>query len=170
MKKADLTIDVDLLSPEAVRDPYPQYIWLREHAPVHWNERLGAWVLTHYDDVRAAFRDMRLSSDRVSPVYAKRRQRDEDATAARVGAILSRWIVFNDPPAHTRLRKLVEYAEKLGRDHGLDRLFVLSTQTFKWFQSKAGFCEGTLDDLPAARRVSAAESGRKSKVLLKSLE
>lgn len=110
MNKADLTIDVDLLSPEAVRDPYPQYIWLREHAPVHWNERLGAWVLTHYDDVRAAFRDMRLSSDRVSPVYAKRRQRDEDATAARVGAILSRWIVFNDPPAHTRLRKLVEYA------------------------------------------------------------
>ena len=67
-------------------------------------------------------------------------------------------------------RKLVEYAEKLGRDHGLARLFVLSTQTFKWFQSKAGFSEGTLDDLPAARRVPAAESGRKSKVLLKSLE
>ena len=108
--KADLTVDVDLLSEEAVRDPYPQYIWLREHAPVHWNPRLGAWVLTEYDDVRAAFRDMRLSSDRVSPVYAKRRERDEDATAARVGAILSRWIVFNDPPAHTRLRKLVEYA------------------------------------------------------------
>ena len=67
-------------------------------------------------------------------------------------------------------RKLVEYAEKLGRDHGLARLFVLSTQTFKWFQSKAGFTEGTLDDLPEARRLAADESGRKSKVLLKSLE
>ena len=67
-------------------------------------------------------------------------------------------------------RKLVEYAEKLGRDHGLARLFVLSTQTFKWFQSKAGFTEGTLDDLPEARRVVAEESGRKSKVLLKLLE
>lgn len=110
LSKADLTVDVDLLSEEAVRDPYPQYIWLREYAPVHWNARLGAWVLTEYDDVRAAFRDARLSSDRVSPVYAKRRERDEDATATRVGAILSRWIVFNDPPAHTRLRKLVEYA------------------------------------------------------------
>ena len=67
-------------------------------------------------------------------------------------------------------RKLVEYAEKLGRDKDLARLFVLSTQTFKWFQSKAGFTEGTLDDLPEARRMAADESGRKSKVLLKSLE
>ncbi|HJO09045.1 MAG TPA: amino-acid N-acetyltransferase [Verrucomicrobiota bacterium] len=67
-------------------------------------------------------------------------------------------------------RKLVEYAEKLGRDHGLARLFLLSTQTFKWFQSKAGFTEGTLDDLPEARRVAADESGRGSKVLLKLLE
>ncbi|MDP6752790.1 MAG: amino-acid N-acetyltransferase [Verrucomicrobiota bacterium] len=67
-------------------------------------------------------------------------------------------------------RKLVEYAEKLGRDHGLARLFVLSTQTFKWFQSKAGFTEGTLDDLPESRRAAAEESGRKSKVLLKPLE
>jgi len=66
--------------------------------------------------------------------------------------------------------KLVEYAEKLGRDDGLAKLFVLSTQTFKWFQSKAGFTEGTLDDLPEARQAAAAESGRKSKVLLKSLE
>ncbi len=67
-------------------------------------------------------------------------------------------------------RKLVEYAEKLGRDHGLARLFVLSTQTFKWFQSTAGFTEGTLDDVPEARRVAADESGRGSKVLLKLLE
>ena len=67
-------------------------------------------------------------------------------------------------------RKLVEYAEKLGRDKDLARLFVLSTQTFKWFQSKAGFTEGTLDDLPKARQAAAEESGRKSKVLLKSLE
>ncbi|MEC9081944.1 MAG: GNAT family N-acetyltransferase, partial [Verrucomicrobiota bacterium] len=66
-------------------------------------------------------------------------------------------------------RKLVEYAEKLCRDRGLSKLFVLSTQTFKWFQSKAGFTEGKLDDLPKARRIVAKESGRKSKVLFKPL-
>ena len=49
------------------------------------------------------------------------------------------------------------------------RLLVLSTQTFKWFQSNAGFGEGTVDDLPEARRVPAEESGRISKVLLKPL-
>tara|TARA_B100000614_G_scaffold19727_1_gene15945 strand:- start:9499 stop:10803 length:1305 start_codon:yes stop_codon:yes gene_type:complete len=66
--------------------------------------------------------------------------------------------------------RLVEYAEKLGRDHGLTRLFVLSTQTFKWFQSRAGFTEGELSNVPEPRHAAATSNGRNSKVLFKSLE
>ena len=66
--------------------------------------------------------------------------------------------------------RLVEYAEKLGRDHGLTRLFVLSTQTFKWFQSRAGFAEGELSKLPEPRHAAATSNGRNSKALFKSLE
>ncbi|HBV31311.1 MAG TPA: amino-acid N-acetyltransferase, partial [Verrucomicrobiales bacterium] len=66
--------------------------------------------------------------------------------------------------------RLVEYAEKLGRDHGLTRLFVLSTQTFKWFQSRAGFAEGELSELPEPRHAAATSNGRNSKALFKSLE
>ncbi|HCV97878.1 MAG TPA: amino-acid N-acetyltransferase, partial [Verrucomicrobiales bacterium] len=66
--------------------------------------------------------------------------------------------------------RLVEYAEKLGRDHGLTGLFVLSTQTFKWFQSRAGFAEGELSNVPEPRHVAATSNGRNSKVLFKSLE
>lgn len=66
--------------------------------------------------------------------------------------------------------RLVEYAEKLGRDHGLTRLFVLSTQTFKWFQSRAGFAEGELLELPEPRHAAATSNGRNSKALFKSLE
>ena len=65
--------------------------------------------------------------------------------------------------------RLVEYAEKLARDRGVTQLFVLSTQTFKWFQTKAGFVEGDLADLPEARQATAHSSGRNSKILFKSL-
>ena len=37
------------------------------------DERLGAWLVLRYDDVRAAFRDSRLSADRVSPYFQRRR-------------------------------------------------------------------------------------------------
>ena len=51
----------------------------------------------------------------------------------------------------------------------MTRLLVLSTQAFTYFQSKAGFVEGTPDDLPPARRERYEQSGRKSKVLVKLL-
>ena len=53
---------------------------------------------------------------------------------------------------------------------GLNELLALSTQAFTYFQSKAGFIEGTPDDLPPGRREKYDQSGRKSKVLLKKLK
>jgi len=38
------------------RDPFPLFRALRSEDPVHWSEALGGWVLTRYDDVRAAMR------------------------------------------------------------------------------------------------------------------
>jgi len=66
-------------------------------------------------------------------------------------------------------RKLVQYAETKAREAGLAQLLALSTQAFSFFQSKAGFVEGSPDDLPAARRVRYEQSGRRSKVLVKKL-
>ena len=100
----------ELLAEHAVADPYSYLAGLREAAPLYRDERLGAWLVLRYDDVRAAFRDPRLSADRVSPYFERRRA---DGTAQREWAtfeVLTRWIVFTDPPRHTRLRKLVDYA------------------------------------------------------------
>jgi amino-acid N-acetyltransferase len=52
---------------------------------------------------------------------------------------------------------------------GLTELISLSTQAFTYFQSKAGFAEGSPDDLPPGRRERYEQSGRKSKVLTKKL-
>lgn len=66
-------------------------------------------------------------------------------------------------------RKLIQFVENKAREAGLNELFALSTQAFTYFQSKAGFAEGTPDDLPPARREKYEQSGRNSKILIKKL-
>ena len=100
----------DLLSDHAVADPYSHFACLREAAPLYRDERLGAWLVLRYDDVRAAFRDSRLSADRVSPYFERRRTNGHPERERATFDVLTRWIVFTDPPRHTRLRKLVDYA------------------------------------------------------------
>jgi len=66
-------------------------------------------------------------------------------------------------------RKLLQFAETKAREMGLTELLALSTQAFTYFSSKAGYTEGTPDDLPPARREKYEASGRNSKVLKKDL-
>ena len=66
-------------------------------------------------------------------------------------------------------RKLIQFVENRARELGLRELLTLSTQAFTYFQSKGGFAEGTIDDLPPMRREQYEQSGRNSKVLVKKL-
>jgi amino-acid N-acetyltransferase len=67
-------------------------------------------------------------------------------------------------------RTLIQFVENRARELGLHQLLALSTQAFTYFQSKAGFAEGTPDDLPPSRRERYEQSGRNSKVLVKTLD
>lgn len=66
-------------------------------------------------------------------------------------------------------RKLIQFIESKAREIGLSELLTLSTQAFTYFQSKAGFSEGSPEDLPPARREKYDAGGRNSKVLVKKL-
>jgi amino-acid N-acetyltransferase len=66
-------------------------------------------------------------------------------------------------------QKLIQFTETKARELGLSQLITLSTQAFTYFQSKAGFSEGTPEDLPPSRREKYEQSGRKSKILIKKL-
>ena len=47
--------DIDLMSGQFFgEDPYPAYAWMREHAPVYYDEGNDLWALASYDDVKAA--------------------------------------------------------------------------------------------------------------------
>ncbi|MEO8362588.1 MAG: GNAT family N-acetyltransferase, partial [Vicinamibacteria bacterium] len=66
-------------------------------------------------------------------------------------------------------RRMVQFVEERAREQGIKSLLALSTQAFNFFQSKAGFVEGTPNDLPPGRREKYEQSKRHSKVLVKTL-
>jgi cytochrome P450 len=101
------TIDWQPEDPATLANPYPVFRRLRDEDPCHWSPRLKSWVLTRYDDVKRVCldREGQLSSDRLRPFFASL----PGAEASRIGDIvryLSLWMVFTDPPQHTRLRRL----------------------------------------------------------------
>jgi cytochrome P450 len=103
---ATAAIDWKAEDPATLANPYPVFARMRDEDPCHWSPRLKSWVLTRYDDVKRVCLDKeRVSSDRLRPFFASM----PGAEASRIGDIiryLSLWMVFKDPPEHTRLRRL----------------------------------------------------------------
>jgi cytochrome P450 len=82
-----------------IDDPYRYYALLRRHDPVHELES-GALLLTRYEDVVGVYRDPRASSDKKAefrPKYGDSPLYEHHTTS----------LVFNDPPLHTRVRRLI---------------------------------------------------------------
>jgi cytochrome P450 len=105
-----IDLDDDMLAPERVADPYPFFAELRTSDPVHWSDRYRAWFISRWDDVFEALRDPRFSSDRVKPVFDTKLTDEQRAARKPMFDIFQYWMVFNDPPDHTRLRGLVNRA------------------------------------------------------------
>jgi len=94
--------DLGRLDAGFLTDPYPTYHRLRRHAPVH---RLpdGSVFLCRYDDVLTVYRDRRMSSDKrreFKPRFGDGPLYEHHTTS----------LVFNDPPLHTRVRRLLSTA------------------------------------------------------------
>jgi cytochrome P450 len=93
-------------SPTTLANPYPVFSRMRDEDPCYWSPRLRGWVLTRYSDVKAMCLDKDgVSSDRLQPFFATL----PNAQSSRIADIiryLSLWMVFKDPPEHTRLRRL----------------------------------------------------------------
>jgi amino-acid N-acetyltransferase len=77
-------------------------------------------------------------------------------------------VVHPDYRTSGRGDQLLQYLEKQCAAQGLERLFVLTTQTSHWFRER-GFDTCELSELPEARR-SLYDLGRRSKILLKPLD
>jgi len=100
-----MSIDFRPEDPAFLADPFPLFARMRDEDPCHWSPRLKSWVLTRYDDVRAVCTGQQMSSDRLRPFF----ETLPSTAAGRIACLvryLSLWMVFRDPPDHTRLRRL----------------------------------------------------------------
>jgi len=99
----------DPAHPVVRADPYPSYARLRTEEPVHWHPELRCWFVTRYEDVAAALSGPSMSPDRLTPFYAALPSQTQ-GTLAEMMRYLNLWMIFRDPPDHTRLRVLVNKA------------------------------------------------------------
>lgn len=105
-----LQINEDLLCSESIDDPYTYFGRLRDLDPMHWNPLWQGWIVTRHQDVVAVLHDhARFSSNRMAYLDAHASVEKRQSLEAYF-AMLSRWLVFIDPPDHTRLRHLMQRA------------------------------------------------------------
>ena len=94
------SFDLEKLTPDFYANPYPTYRALRENAPVKRMPN-GSYFLTRYDDLVTAYKNTKaFSSDKkteFAPKYGNSLLYEHHTTS----------LVFNDPPAHTRVRRLI---------------------------------------------------------------
>ncbi|HKN53387.1 MAG TPA: alpha/beta fold hydrolase, partial [Amycolatopsis sp.] len=103
---AETSIAFNPQDPAFLNDPYPFYRALREKAPVHYEDSLGGWVLTGYDDVSRLLRDSRVIRPPVTDyLFASVPQAQRDGMA-NFERQLAGSLPFTNPPYHTRLRRL----------------------------------------------------------------
>jgi cytochrome P450 len=92
--------DIEKLTGEFYANPYPTYRALRENEPVKRMPN-GSYFLTRYDDLVTAYKNTKaFSSDKkkeFAPKYGNSLLYEHHTTS----------LVFNDPPAHTRVRRLI---------------------------------------------------------------
>jgi cytochrome P450 len=102
MQARDVAAQFDLahLPQDFYVNPFPYYRALREHAPVKRMPN-GSFFLTRYDDLMTVYKNPRtFSSDKKTefkPKYGDSLLFEHHTTS----------LVFNDPPLHTRVRRLI---------------------------------------------------------------
>jgi cytochrome P450 len=95
----------DPTDPAVLRDPYPLFAKLRATEPVHWSPSLAGWVVTSYALVNeVVMNPTPFTADRLGGV-GTRLPEPKRTTAAEVMRWLDLWMVFRDPPDHTRIRR-----------------------------------------------------------------
>ncbi|MDP9605075.1 UNVERIFIED_ORG: cytochrome P450/ferredoxin-NADP reductase [Variovorax paradoxus] len=87
------------------QDP-PEYVrWAREQEPIFFSPKLGYWVLTRYEDIKAVFRDNITFSPSIALEKITPTGEEANAVLASYGFALNRTLVNEDEPAHMPRRR-----------------------------------------------------------------
>ncbi len=133
---------IDFTSPDLLADPYPLYHAIRSTQPAVWldyGNGTAFWMLTRYADCEAALRNPLLGRwDNTVGRDEWRRQHNVEPTP--VQRVLEEWMLFRNPPDHTRLRALVTKAFSPRRIEALrERIEVISNELLDRVEAKGSF-------------------------------
>ena len=108
MKRSDYLTPLDARDPAFIENPYPFFERVLAAGPIH-RDSMGIWYVMQHADCRALLTDRQRISrdDRNWSLYDKVRPAIAGSTLERT---VQQWMLQLDPPAHTRLRGLVNKA------------------------------------------------------------
>jgi cytochrome P450 len=107
----------NLTDQEVIERPYEYFGEIRENDPVHWNEKWGGWIVTRYEDVRRCLQD----DEHLSVEVEADRLRESSIELPAAESMFPQWIIYLDPPEHTKLRRIIGEAfnpEMVSNQHG----------------------------------------------------
>jgi len=101
-----------LTDPAIQAHPHAFYQAMREEKPIFYDEKLGMWLVTRYDDIVTVLRDPITFSDKhgYEAMYAGKNFEEFKQILQRDGGGFFPDVIKDDPPAHTRIRKLLDKA------------------------------------------------------------
>ncbi|MER5999719.1 cytochrome P450 [Nonomuraea angiospora] len=111
-----------LFDEDYFRDPHPVFARLREGRPVYRTatpQGVRVWVVSRYEDVKAACTDPRLSKDFTNNPDMIKSNELEGGDSSGYEAVVPHNMLFVDPPDHARLRRLVGKVFTAGRVQAL---------------------------------------------------
>src|ERR1700676_4025353 len=82
---------------ELHEDPFPLYRRMQEEAPLYHNPEIGFWALTRFDDVLTGLADWEGLSSAKGTLIEQ----------IQSGKPPPDMVIFNDPPRHEQLRRLI---------------------------------------------------------------
>jgi len=102
---------VNFFDPDVNNCPYPAYRTMRDEAPVWFDERMGMFHITRYDDVLMILKDTeRFPSGSKRPRGADERARKIHALYQEKGWVPARTLAGRDDPNHKEMRGLFNHA------------------------------------------------------------
>ncbi len=97
----------EFLSPQYFQNPYPTYSEFHKQSPIFKSEKVNAWIVSPFSEVELGLHSPNLNAgERIAAASAHFSPEEREEFRFAINN-LSNWIVFQDPPSHTRLRKLV---------------------------------------------------------------
>lgn len=100
-------MSAEFLSPDYFKNPYETFREFLSNRPVFWDEKIKAWIISPYSEVEKGLSNTDLNAGERIASASAHLSAEEKAEFSKIISTLNNWIVFQDPPSHTRLRKLV---------------------------------------------------------------